>query len=154
MNRLLLHLNVPDLSESVAFYRALFGVEPTRSSAESAEWLLDDPGLDFRVSERVAAGLAVRELGLEFDDANEFAAMKARLMMAARPSGLEPGSQDDGLADSYALIWANRLAAGADISAEEDPADPPGESIFVHHRREQRRQSRDRAYTSRGEGRM
>ncbi|MGA1189096.1 MAG: VOC family protein, partial [Pseudomonadales bacterium] len=47
MKRLHLSLNVTDLSASVAFYSHLFGHEPTLQKADYAQWLLDDPCVNF-----------------------------------------------------------------------------------------------------------
>jgi len=50
MNRFHVHLNVADLDASVRFYSALFAVEPTVLKPDYAKWMLDDPKVNFAIS--------------------------------------------------------------------------------------------------------
>ena len=43
MKRLHLHMSVPDLGQSIAFYEALFGAGPSVVKDDYAKWMLDDP---------------------------------------------------------------------------------------------------------------
>jgi predicted enzyme related to lactoylglutathione lyase len=54
MKRFHVHLHVDDLAASIAFYARLFGTAPTRSEADYAKWMLDDPRLNFAISTRGA----------------------------------------------------------------------------------------------------
>ncbi|WP_334164908.1 VOC family protein, partial [Phenylobacterium sp.] len=47
MKRLHLHVSVPDLAQSIAFYETLFGAKPTVVKDDYAKWLLDDPRVNF-----------------------------------------------------------------------------------------------------------
>lgn len=143
MNRLFLRVDVDDLSGSVAFYRALFGSEPTYNSPDSAEWLLDDPGLDFVVSSRSAESSGISHLGLVLDDPSAAAALDAR--MAAVGEAGDSGT----LTDPLGLVWENS------VWPDPSQADPQDEaSAFVHHRRTQRFLGRDTAYMRRPYGRL
>ncbi len=50
MKRLHIHLKTRDLEQSIAFYSAMFGAEPTRVEKDYAKWLLDDPLANVSVS--------------------------------------------------------------------------------------------------------
>lgn len=143
MNRLFLRVDVNDLSGSVAFYRALFGSEPTYNSPDSAEWLLDDPGLDFVISRSGSDAGGVSRLGLVLDDARSGAALSARMAAVGetKPNG--------DLTDPHGIVWENSVWDSGAASVTNDD-----ESIFVHHRREQRHQGRDTTYTRRPYGRI
>lgn len=50
MNRFHVHLNVADLDASVRFYSALFAAEPAVLKPDYAKWMLDDPKVNFAIS--------------------------------------------------------------------------------------------------------
>jgi hypothetical protein len=52
MKRFHVHLHVNDLPTSIAFYSRLFAVPPTRTEADYAKWMLDDPRVNFAISTR------------------------------------------------------------------------------------------------------
>jgi catechol 2,3-dioxygenase-like lactoylglutathione lyase family enzyme len=57
MRRLHVHVAVHDLERSVRFYRALFGAELTVRKNDYAKWQLEDPRVNFAISQRGADGL-------------------------------------------------------------------------------------------------
>ena len=77
MKRFHVHLHVDDLGKSIAFYSKLFAAEPARVEADYAKWMLDDPRLNFAVSKR-GAQPGIDHLGIQTDDPDELAALKAR----------------------------------------------------------------------------
>ena len=78
MKRFHVHLHVDDLGKSIAFYSKLFAAEPARVEADYAKWMLDDPRLNFAVSTR-GAQPGIDHLGIQTDDPEELAALKARV---------------------------------------------------------------------------
>ncbi len=50
MKKLHIHVKTKDLTQSVAFYSAMLGQEPTRLEADYAKWLLDDPAANISIS--------------------------------------------------------------------------------------------------------
>ena len=50
MNRFHVHLNVTDFEASVRFYSSLFGAEPTVLKSDYAKWMLEDPRVNFAIS--------------------------------------------------------------------------------------------------------
>lgn len=90
MKRFHVHVHVDNLDKSVAFYSAMFAAEPARVEADYAKWMLDDPRLNFAISTRGGA-LGVDHLGLQTDDVDELAELKARAK-AADMSLLDEGN--------------------------------------------------------------
>ena len=77
MKRFHVHLHVDDLAKSIGFYSALFAAAPTRVEGDYAKWMLDDPRVNFAISTR-GAKAGIDHLGIQADDADELAALKAR----------------------------------------------------------------------------
>lgn len=81
MKRLLVHVGVKDLSESIRFYRTLFGAEPIVTQPDYAKWMLEDPRVNFAISmNRQPAGL--NHLGFQVESDEELRAMRAQLQAA------------------------------------------------------------------------
>ena len=81
MKRFHVHLGVPDLAASIRFYSSLFGMPPTVEKADYANWMIDDPRVNFAISERGGkAGLD--HLGLQADSPDELAGIRAQFAAA------------------------------------------------------------------------
>lgn len=85
MKRLHIHVAVDNLSESVRFYSALFAAEPSVSQTDYAKWMLEDPRVNFAISQR-GAKPGVDHLGLQVESDAELQAINQRLLAAALPS--------------------------------------------------------------------
>lgn len=81
MKRLHVHVSVDDLSRSIGFYSTLFGVEPTVVKPDYAKWMLDDPRVNFAISNR-AAEIGVDHLGIQVESRAELAEVAGRLKTA------------------------------------------------------------------------
>lgn len=81
MNRLHVHVAVPDLSKSVRFYSALFGAEPTVRKHDYAKWMLEDPRVNFAISARGRVP-GVDHLGIQVEELQQLTAITARLSAA------------------------------------------------------------------------
>jgi len=81
MKRFHVHAHVDDLQASITFYSKMFGVEPTRIEADYAKWMLDDPRINFAISTR-GGKPGVDHLGIQTDNADELAELKARAQQA------------------------------------------------------------------------
>jgi catechol 2,3-dioxygenase-like lactoylglutathione lyase family enzyme len=66
-HRFHLHLNVADLAASVRFYSQLFAAEPTVLKGDYAKWMLEDPRINFAISNTGRAP-GIDHLGLQVDD--------------------------------------------------------------------------------------
>ena len=77
MKRLHVHIHVRDLSESIGYYEALFGAEPSVRKDDYAKWMLDDPTVNLAISDR-GGDIGFDHLGFQFDDSDKLAAVSAR----------------------------------------------------------------------------
>jgi catechol 2,3-dioxygenase-like lactoylglutathione lyase family enzyme len=84
MKRFHVHLHVDDLTASIAFYSRLFGTAPTRSEADYAKWMLDDPRLNFAISTR-GAQPGIDHLGIQAETDEELAQLRASGERAGAP---------------------------------------------------------------------
>lgn len=78
MKRLHLHISVDDLVKSISFYSTLFGSKPTVEKPDYAKWMLDDPYVNFAISQR-GAKVGLDHVGIQVDNDEELAEIKARL---------------------------------------------------------------------------
>ena len=81
MKRFHVHVHVDDLSASIAFYSKLFAAAPTRVESDYAKWMLDDPRINFAISNR-GGKPGVDHLGLQADSEEELVELKARAQAA------------------------------------------------------------------------
>ena len=78
MKRMHLHISVEDINKSIGFYNSLFGATPTVSKPDYAKWMLDDPSVNFAISQRGAkAGLD--HIGIQVESDTELSEIKSRL---------------------------------------------------------------------------
>ena len=92
MKRFHVHLGVDDLQQSIAFYSALFGAEPAVRKHDYAKWMIEDPRVNFAISQR-GGPVGVNHLGLQADSAEELAAIRERFAAADTASVRdEPGA--------------------------------------------------------------
>ena len=81
MKRFHVHVHVDDLARSIGFYTKLFAADPVRVESDYAKWMLDDPRINFAISNR-GGEAGVDHLGFQTDDAEELAELKARAQAA------------------------------------------------------------------------
>jgi len=77
MKRFHVHLHVDDLNQSIGFYSQLFAAQPARIESDYAKWMLEDPPVNFAISTR-GGKPGIDHLGIQTDDAEELAVLKAR----------------------------------------------------------------------------
>ncbi|HEX8958148.1 MAG TPA: ArsI/CadI family heavy metal resistance metalloenzyme [Burkholderiaceae bacterium] len=104
MKRLHVHVSVDNLTESIRFYAGMFGSAPDVLKDDYAKWMLDDPRMNFAISQRGApAGL--NHLGIQVESESELSEMQGRL------DALQPGVEiEEGVACCYARsdkYWVN-----------------------------------------------
>ena len=81
MKRFHVHVAVPNLQQSIAFYSSLFGAQPAVVKDDYAKWMLDDPRVNFAISQRGGAA-GINHLGFQVDDSAELQEIHARLQRA------------------------------------------------------------------------
>lgn len=118
MKRLHVHMGVRDIDMSVKFYSTLFAAEPTVRKPDYAKWLLDDPRVNFAISQgRGEPG--IHHLGIQVEDQAELKDVYQRLERADAPV-LEEGattccyaqSEKSWIEDPQGLAWETFLTFG------------------------------------------
>lgn len=92
MKRFHVNVSVSDLARSTQFYSTLFGVPPTLRKGDYAKWMLEDPRLNFSISESHSAR-GVNHIGLQAETLEELAAIQARLDEAEEKTFEQPDAQ-------------------------------------------------------------
>ncbi len=118
MKRLHVHVSVSDLAQSIRFYSELFGTTPNMRKADYARWMLEDPRVNFSISQRGATP-GVEHLGIQVEGRGELEEVYARLRRAERPV-LEVGattccyakSEKSWIADPQGVQWETFLTSG------------------------------------------
>ncbi len=82
MSRLQLALNVDDVDEAVAFYSALFDVQPAKRRPGYANFAIAEPPLKLVLLENPGRGGSLNHLGVEVEDVDRVDAEQARLAAA------------------------------------------------------------------------
>jgi catechol 2,3-dioxygenase-like lactoylglutathione lyase family enzyme len=88
MKRLHVHISVDNLADSIRFYSAMFAVEPSVAKPDHAKWQLDDPRMNFAISQR-GAKVGLDHLGIQVESDTELSEMQARL------DALQPGVEKE-----------------------------------------------------------
>ncbi len=78
MKRFHVHVSVPDLTASIRFYSTLFGSAPAVVKGDYAKWMLEDPRVNFAISQR-GGKPGVNHLGLQTDSDAELESLSAQL---------------------------------------------------------------------------
>ncbi len=119
MKRFHVHVGVTSLDQSIAFYSALFGQQPSVTKPDYAKWMLDDPRINFAISQKCGAQKGIEHLGLQVEDQAELAEVYSALKAADRPV-LEEGattccyaqSEKSWIADPDGVVWEAFLTTG------------------------------------------
>jgi lactoylglutathione lyase len=81
MKRFHVHVAVPDLQQSIRFYSTMFGAQPSVVKDDYAKWMLEDPRVNFAISQRGGAA-GINHLGFQVDDSAELQEIHGRLRAA------------------------------------------------------------------------
>ena len=115
MKRFHVHVAVPDLEAGIRFYSTMFGAQPAVVKPDYAKWMLEDPRVNFAISQR-GSGSGINHLGLQVDSDAELDELHARLEAA----------------DSGAVVGEKNVSccyAKSDKYWVTDPAGVPWESF-------------------------
>jgi len=82
MKRLHVHMAVDDLDRAIAFYATLFGVPPTVRRPDYVKWMLEDPPVNFAVSQRDNHQAGIDHLGIQVESDSELREISGRLRLA------------------------------------------------------------------------
>jgi catechol 2,3-dioxygenase-like lactoylglutathione lyase family enzyme len=91
MKRFHVHVGVQDLAASIRFYSSVFGAEPSVLKSDYAKWMLEDPRINFAISQRGTA-VGVNHLGIQVDSAEELTALRQQVAAAEIQARDEAGA--------------------------------------------------------------
>jgi catechol 2,3-dioxygenase-like lactoylglutathione lyase family enzyme len=118
MKRFHVHMGVADVAASIRFYSTLFAVEPTVRKPDYAKWMLDNPRVNFAISQG-RGDVGIHHLGIQVEDAGELAEVQERLTAADAPVLAEgvtvccyAQSEKSWIADPQGLAWETFLTLG------------------------------------------
>ena len=128
MKRFHVHVAVSDLERSIGFYSTLFACEPTVRKSDYAKWMLEDPRINFAISQR-ARESGVNHLGFQVDSADELTALRDTLQRADASLVEEAGanccyakSDKYWVTDPQGIAWETFHSLGAiPVYGEEQP---------------------------------
>jgi lactoylglutathione lyase len=134
MKRFHVHVHVEDLQASIAFYAKLFAAEPTRVESDYAKWMLDDPRINFAISNRDGQR-GIDHLGLQTDTEDELVELKGRAQEADMTL-LDEGettccyarSDKYWLTDPDGVAWEQFHTLGSIPTFSQKAAEPAGTS--------------------------
>ncbi|MGI9221587.1 MAG: ArsI/CadI family heavy metal resistance metalloenzyme [Woeseiaceae bacterium] len=92
MKRFHVNLTVSDLNKSVDFYNTLFATEPTVLKNDYAKWMLEDPRINFSISESSKSS-GVNHIGLQADSVGELQEIQDRLAAAQENTFDQPQAE-------------------------------------------------------------
>lgn len=134
MKRLHVHVAVENLDASVRFYSGLFAAEPTVREPDYAKWLLDDPRVNFAISQR-GAEVGIRHLGIQAENRAELNEIYARLDQADGPVLAEGAttccyarSEKSWIEDPQGVRWEAFLTTGTSPEFGNEPTAVNSES--------------------------
>jgi catechol-2,3-dioxygenase len=128
MKRLHVHVSVDNLASSIQFYSTLFAAEPTVTKSDYAKWMLEDPRVNFAISQRGGQS-GIQHLGIQVEGRAELADVYSRLQRAGAPI-LEEGattccyaeSEKSWVEDPQGIQWETFLTTSESTTYGTAPA--------------------------------
>ena len=120
MKRVHLHARVTELESSIAFYSKIFAAPPTVVKDDYAKWMLEDPLVNFAISQRDGAEIGIDHVGIQVSDEGELAEVYLRMGETSAPQ-IEEGSttccyaksEKSWVSDPDGLMWEVFLTKGS-----------------------------------------
>jgi catechol 2,3-dioxygenase-like lactoylglutathione lyase family enzyme len=91
MKRFHVHVAVDDLKANVRFYSTVFGAPPTVEKPDYAKWMLEDPRINFAISQR-GARPGVDHMGFQLDSNEELVELRKQIGEAEIAAFDQPGA--------------------------------------------------------------
>src|SRR5205085_9170615 len=91
MKRFHVHVAVNDLQQSIRFYSAIFGAEPAVTKPDYAKWMLEDPRINFAISNG-SGKRGIDHLGLQAENGDELEEIGTRLAQADVSTSAQKGA--------------------------------------------------------------
>ena len=119
MKRFHVHIAVKELQDSIRFYSAMFGTSPTVVKPDYAKWMLDDPRINFAISQR-SPTIGVNHLGVQAETGDELEGIHANLQQADGTIEAEKGvhccyakSDKYWVTDPQGIAWESFRSLGS-----------------------------------------
>jgi catechol 2,3-dioxygenase-like lactoylglutathione lyase family enzyme len=125
MKRFHVHVSVDDLEANIRFYSAVFGARPTVQKSDYAKWMMENPRVNFAISQR-GAQAGVNHLGFQVDTDEELASLRKQVADAEIAAQDQPGAtccyarsdkywitDPQGVAWRPTTRWARRRSTGS-----------------------------------------
>ena len=132
MKRFHVHVAVEDLAASIRFYSTLFGTEPAVVKGDYAKWMLEDPRVNFAISQR-GGKVGVNHLGLQTDSDAELEQLNVQLQQADLATQAEKEiaccysrSNKYWVTDPTGIAWETFHTLGSVPTFNEEPAAATG----------------------------
>jgi catechol 2,3-dioxygenase-like lactoylglutathione lyase family enzyme len=81
MKRFHVHVAVDDLDANIRFYSAVFGTPPTVTKTDYAKWMIEEPRINFAISNR-SAKTGLDHLGFQVDSDEELRELRQKVAEA------------------------------------------------------------------------
>ena len=132
MKRMHVHVAVEDLGRSIGFYSALFDAQPAVVKSDYAKWMLEDPRINFAISNRNQT-VGVNHLGMQAETDTELEDIHAKLVQADHAIVAEKGvhccyanSDKYWVTDPQGIAWESFRSLGdVPLYGAEDRAPAP-----------------------------
>lgn len=141
MKKLHIHMNTKDLEKSIAFYTAMFGTPPTKIRDDYAKWGLDDPSINFALSQVGGCGReGIGHLGIETDTAEALSAhietiqaVDTDIDASHKVECCYASSDKTWATDPSGVQWENFYSFGDSNTLQPIPIDTPAETETSSH---------------------
>ena len=138
MKRLHVHVSVENIEQSIGFYSALFAAKPNVVKSDYAKWMLDDPHVNFAISNRGNAP-GVDHLGIQVESGEELQDVYGRLREAGG-AVLEVGattccyakSEKSWIDDPTGISWETFLTSGESTVYGDSSKEKSGDARIAH----------------------
>ncbi len=137
MKRLHIHLAVEDLEQNIKFYSTLFGCQPTVVHNDYAKWMLDDPRVNFAISNR-SQQTGLDHLGIQAENEAELQDIKQHLDATQAPIEAQQGaaccytrSDKYWITDPQGIAWESFHSLNDIPTFNEADADSDGENPYA-----------------------
>ena len=92
MKRFHVHVAVDDLEANIRFYSAIFGTPPSVAKPDYAKWMIEEPRLNFAISNR-GAKTGLDHLGFQVDSNEELGELRQKVADAEIAALDQPQSE-------------------------------------------------------------
>ena len=92
MKRFHVHIAVNDLEATIRFYSGVFGMAPTVRKQDYANWMLDDPRINFAISKKGQPS-GIDHLGIQVDSDAELSELREQIGRAQIAAQDQPNAE-------------------------------------------------------------